>query len=173
MLCGRRMLPVVLSLVATGAVSCSLRDPDPGQAGQNNLPLVWKDATGTVVTLSASLLYRDDADHLWPLDPETARPVGESTGAGLWLENEGCTGTAFTAQWAPRQVIRLWGETAYRVRADTVATVDVVTRSARNSAGDCLPTGAVTQRLLPVAALSGPLPEPTFSFAPPLRLEPP
>ena len=163
------LLAIAGCAAPAGPVDSSTPPPNAGTASASGR-LVWKDATGAFVAYD-SLLYQDDRGYLWSLNPETARLYDFGAGSTNFASAD-CSGEAYAGAAQPRFPFRLAGESAWRVRPDALASIEVVLGSALTVTGTCQTlTNSTPTRVVPIARLIAGIAEPTFSFAPPLHME--
>ena len=146
----------------------------PGTGASGVSLIVVKDSSGALVSQSG--VHVDSRGHLWALDWETAKVAAyQAAPQPLYYVGSGCTGTAYAAAPMPRVPFRVSGESAYRVRPDTMQSqAGVAISSSKDAAGSCASTTVGPARLLPINATSQPSPavvEPMLGFAPPFRQE--
>lgn len=169
-----RVKTCVAAMFSALAVGCTQQQAPPSDGGGSpQAPLgrvIWKDATGATVAKDA-LLFIDDRNFQWNLDPETAKPV-DTTGTPLFFDAPNCAGGAYVSRMPPRQPFKVVGETQYRVRPDGAASKVVAYASIRTKESGC-GNAAGSTLLLPLASApsSSTAQDVSFAFVPPLHQE--
>lgn len=145
---------------------------DSGTGGSGNVQPSWVtvDAAGTLVSAGNGFVYWDAARGIaWHLNPETGLPSMDA--APTYYASADCSGVGYATAYSPRVAFKARGETAWRLRPDTMKTVLVTMKSWVYTSG-CQPLSGLIA-CIPLDASTLPSPALTLppAFVPPLHQE--